>query len=51
MPFEPALIFVIKTLVRYGICDKIRLIGSGKIISGYSILRAIALGADICRSA
>ena len=51
MPFEPALIFVNKTLVRYEIRDKIRVICSGKIISGYSILRAIALGADICNSA
>ncbi len=51
MPFEPALIFVNKTLVNLGIRDKIRIICSGKIISGYSILRAIALGADICNSA
>lgn len=51
MPFEPALIFVNKTLVFFGIRDKIRVICSGKIISGYSILRAVALGADICNSA
>jgi glutamate synthase domain-containing protein 2 len=51
MPFEPALIFVNKTLVRLGIRDKIRVICSGKIISGYSILRAIALGGDMCNSA
>jgi len=51
MPFEPALIFVNKTLVNFGIRDKIRIICSGKIISGYTILRAIALGADICNSA
>jgi glutamate synthase domain-containing protein 2 len=51
MPLEPALIFVNKTLVRLGIRDKIRVICSGKIISGYSILRAIALGADMCNSA
>ncbi|KAF2081528.1 FMN-binding glutamate synthase family protein [Flavobacterium sharifuzzamanii] len=51
MPFEPALIFVNKTLVRLGIRDKMRIIGSGKIISGYSILHAIALGADMCNSA
>ncbi len=51
MPFEPALIFVNKTLVRLGIRDKMRVICSGKIISGYSILRAIALGADMCNSA
>lgn len=51
MPFEPALIFVNKTLVFFNIRDKIRVIGSGKIISGYSILHAIALGADMCNSA
>jgi glutamate synthase domain-containing protein 2 len=51
MPFEPALIFVNKTLVRLRIRDKIKVISSGKIISGYSILRAIALGADMCNSA
>nr|WP_294926256.1 FMN-binding glutamate synthase family protein [uncultured Flavobacterium sp.] len=51
MPFEPALIFVNKTLVGLNIRDKIRIIGSGKIISGYSILHAIALGADMCNSA
>lgn len=51
MPFEPALIFVNQTLVRLGIRDKMRIIGSGKIISGYSILHAIALGADMCNSA
>lgn len=51
MPFEPALIFVNKTLENYKIRDKIRVICSGKIISGYSILRAVALGADICNSA
>ncbi|MBK0369133.1 FMN-binding glutamate synthase family protein [Flavobacterium agrisoli] len=51
MPFEPALIFVNKTLIDLNIRDKIRIIGSGKIISGYSILHAIALGADMCNSA
>ena len=51
MPFEPALIFVSKTLTRLKIKDKIRVICSGKIISGYSIIRAIAMGADICNSA
>ena len=51
MPFEPALIFVNKTLIRLNIRDRIRVIGSGKIISGYSILRAIAMGADMCNSA
>jgi glutamate synthase domain-containing protein 2 len=51
MPFEPALIFVNKTLTNLKIRDKIRVICSGKIISGHSILKAIAVGADICNSA
>ena len=51
MPFEPALIFVSKTLTRLKIKNKIRVICSGKIISGYSIIRAIAMGADMCNSA
>lgn len=51
MPLEPALIFVNKTLISYGIRDRIRVICSGKIISGYSILKAVALGADMCNSA
>ncbi len=51
MPFEPALIFVNKTLIKFQIRNKIRVICSGKIISGYSIIRAIAMGADMCNSA
>lgn len=51
MPFEPALIFVNKTLKNLNIRDKIKVICSGKIISGYSIIRAVAMGADMCNSA
>lgn len=51
MPFEPALIFVNQTLIKFQIRNKIRIICSGKIISGYSIIRAIAMGADVCNSA
>jgi len=51
MPLEPALIFVNKTLTNYNIREKISVICSGKIISGYSILKAIAMGADLCNSA
>jgi glutamate synthase domain-containing protein 2 len=51
MPFEPALIFVNKTLINLKIRYKIRVICSGKIISGHSIIKAIAMGADMCNSA
>lgn len=51
IPLEPALIFVNKTLIKYHIREKIRLICSGKILTGASFLRALALGADMCNSA
>jgi glutamate synthase domain-containing protein 2 len=51
MPLEPALIFVHQTLVLHGIRDRMKLICSGKIISGSSFIRALAIGADMCNSA
>lgn len=51
IPLEPALIFVHQTLEKYGIREKLRLICSGKILTGASLLRALALGADMCNSA
>ena len=51
MSFEPVHIFVNKMLVRFMIKDKFQIICSRKIISGCSILKAVALGADICNSA
>lgn len=51
MAFEPALIFVNKTLQNLNIRDKIKVICSGKISSGYSIIRAVAMRADMCNSA
>lgn len=51
MPLEPALIFVNKTLIRFNIRQHIKIICSGKIITAHSILKAIAMGADLCNSA
>lgn len=51
MPFMDALSFVHDTLSGFGIRDKTRIISSGKILTGFHILRAIALGADTCNSA
>jgi glutamate synthase domain-containing protein 2 len=48
MPFEPALKFINKTLIRQDIRDKIRVRCSDKIISSYSMLRAVAMKADMC---
>lgn len=51
MPLEPALIFVNNTLKNYGVRDKIKIIASGKVLTSLDILRAIAMGADLCNNA
>ncbi len=51
MPIQPALIFTHKTLTRFNLRKDITVIASGKVISAYSILKLIALGADVCNSA
>ncbi len=51
MPFMEGLSFVHDTLVGFGIREHIKIIGSGKILSGFHIVRAMALGADACNSA
>ncbi|HRN55978.1 MAG TPA: glutamate synthase-related protein, partial [Agriterribacter sp.] len=45
------LAFVHNMLVGFGIRRHIKVIASGKILSGFHILRALALGADGCNSA
>lgn len=47
-PFKDGLVFVDDALKGFGLRDKIRVIVSGKIITGYHIYRALALGADAC---
>ena len=51
MPLEPALIFVNNTLRAFNVRKKIRVIASGKVLTSLDILRAIALGADMCNNA
>ncbi len=51
MPLEPALIFVNKTLKNFELRDRIRIIASGKVLTSLDILRAIAMGADMCNNA
>ncbi|WP_372366717.1 FMN-binding glutamate synthase family protein [Candidatus Uabimicrobium sp. HlEnr_7] len=50
-PLREAQIFVHNALVGFSLRDKIKLIVSGKIISGFDIVSRIALGADLCYSA
>jgi len=45
------LAFVHNMLVGFGIRHHITVIASGKILSGFHMVRAIALGADACNSA
>jgi len=51
MPLQEALAFVYDTLTQFGLKQDIKLIASGKIISGFDMVKAIALGADMCNSA
>ncbi len=46
MPFKEALVFVHDALVGFDIRKDIKILASGKIVSGFHILRSIALGAD-----
>ena len=50
-PIRDALIFVNSALLGVGLRDKMRIIASGKMLSAFHILRALALGADTVNSA
>ncbi|MFN3234047.1 MAG: FMN-binding glutamate synthase family protein [Gammaproteobacteria bacterium] len=50
-PLNDGLIFVHNCLVGINVREHIRLIASGKIISGFDMASKIALGADLCNSA
>ena len=51
MPLKDGLAFVSNTLIGYNLKKDIKIIASGKIISGFHIARTIALGADLVNSA
>lgn len=51
MPLRDALAFVYDCLVGFGIKDQIKIICSGKIITGFDIIKTLATGADLCNSA
>ncbi|MCB0721216.1 MAG: FMN-binding glutamate synthase family protein [Ignavibacteriae bacterium] len=50
-PMVDSVAFAYDALNGFGLKDKVKLIASGKIITGFHILRALALGADLCNSA
>jgi len=51
MPLLDALSFVDNSLRGFGIRNEMKLIASGKILTGFQMVRAMALGADTCNSA
>ncbi len=51
MPLRDALAFVYDALNGFGIKDQIKIIASGKVISGFDIVRTLSIGADLCNSA
>ena len=51
VPLEAGLSFVHNALVGIGVRDKVRIICSGKVATGFDMVVKIALGADMCNSA
>ena len=51
MPLRDGLLFVNSALRGTGLRDRVRLIASGKISTGFHMVRARALGADLCNAA
>lgn len=50
-PLFDGLIFVHNALVGFGLRKKIRILASGKVTSGFGMVKRLALGADACYSA
>lgn len=50
-PLIDGLIFVHNALVGYALRSKIRILASGKVTTGFGMLKRLALGADACSSA
>ncbi|MGB1041500.1 MAG: FMN-binding glutamate synthase family protein [Flavobacteriales bacterium] len=50
-PFLDGLAFVHDTLIKYGLRDKLKISASGKVVHGFHLVRALAMGADFCQSA
>jgi len=51
MPLREGVAFVYDVLTGFGLKKHIKIIASGKIASGFDIVKNIALGADMCNSA
>lgn len=51
MPLRDGLAFIYDSLVGFGLKRHIKIIASGKVTSGFDIVKNISLGADACNSA
>jgi glutamate synthase domain-containing protein 2 len=51
MPLRDGLAFVDDALTGFGLRQDLKVIASGKILTGFHMARALALGADLCYSA
>lgn len=51
MPLRDAVAFVSDSLTGFGLKQEIKVIASGKIFTGFHLVKNMALGADICNSA
>ncbi|HTJ53033.1 MAG TPA: FMN-binding glutamate synthase family protein, partial [Cyclobacteriaceae bacterium] len=51
MPLMDGLSFVDNMLTGFNVRQHIKILASGKILTGFQMIRAIALGADMCNSA
>jgi glutamate synthase domain-containing protein 2 len=51
MPMLDALAFADDALRGFGVRDQMKLIASGKVLTGFHLIRAMALGADTCNCA
>jgi glutamate synthase domain-containing protein 2 len=49
-PLEHGLVLLVDTLRRLGLRDRVRVFASGRVLTGFDLFRAIALGADGCFS-
>ena len=51
MPLTDALVFVTDALMGFGIKENIKIIASGKVVTGFDVIKLLSLGADACNSA
>lgn len=50
-PLREGLVFVHNALTGYGLRQKVRVIATGKVVSGFDLVSLIAIGADLCYAA